>query len=199
MCIRDSINAEYMGIYISRISKLRPHTKMHPLLRRLLMSVANIGFKSVINAYRNHVSRRGASAKVESPFTKMFNEMKKANLVTSPMTRTEAIKILHLEAKTEVEPKDVMQSYTKLFAQNDPAKGGSFYIQSKIFYAKEELMKEFPGAEKEFYAQMKAEEEAAKSEQAAPAQENKQEQKSEEKAEKAEKENNESENKKKKD
>lgn len=34
------------------------------------------------------------------------------------------------------------QQYEKFFAANDPAKGGSFYLQSKIFRAKEALLKE---------------------------------------------------------
>lgn len=38
-----------------------------------------------------------------------------------------------------------------MFQKNDPSKGGSFYLQSKIWCAKEEIMKDFPGAEKEFY------------------------------------------------
>lgn len=38
-----------------------------------------------------------------------------------------------------------------MFAKNSPANGGSFYLQSKFWAAKEELLKEFPGAEKEYY------------------------------------------------
>ena len=34
------------------------------------------------------------------------------------------------------------QQYEKYFGQNDPAKGGSFYLQSKIYRAKEALEKE---------------------------------------------------------
>jgi hypothetical protein len=34
------------------------------------------------------------------------------------------------------------QQYEKFFNANDPAKGGSFYLQSKIFRAKEALLKE---------------------------------------------------------
>jgi import inner membrane translocase subunit TIM16 len=34
------------------------------------------------------------------------------------------------------------QQYNLYFAQNDPKKGGSFYVQSKIFRAKEALEKE---------------------------------------------------------
>jgi len=38
-----------------------------------------------------------------------------------------------------------------MFIKNDLSKGGSFYIQSKIWVAKEEIMKDFPGAEAEYY------------------------------------------------
>lgn len=34
------------------------------------------------------------------------------------------------------------QQYDKYFSQNDPSKGGSFYLQSKIYRAKECLEKE---------------------------------------------------------
>ncbi len=37
-------------------------------------------------------------------------------------------------------------------AKNNPSKGGSFYLQSKIWCAKEEIMKDFREEEKEFYA-----------------------------------------------
>ena len=35
-----------------------------------------------------------------------------------------------------------LQQYDKYFNQNDPAKGGSFYLQSKIYRARECLEKE---------------------------------------------------------
>ena len=31
-----------------------------------------------------------------------------------------------------------------MFEKNNPDKGGSFYIQSKIYFAKEHLMQDFP-------------------------------------------------------
>lgn len=40
---------------------------------------------------------------------------------------------------------DLLQRYKKYFELNDPAKGGSFYIQSKIFRSKEVLDKELDG------------------------------------------------------
>lgn len=38
-----------------------------------------------------------------------------------------------------------LQRYKVMFANNDPAKGGSFYLQSKIFRSKEVLEKEVLG------------------------------------------------------
>ena len=54
--------------------------------------------------------------------------------------------------KIYVEPLEIQTVYDKYFAANDVAKGGSFYIQSKIFRAKEcldEQLKEQQKLEKE--------------------------------------------------
>ena len=37
-----------------------------------------------------------------------------------------------------------MQRFETLFEKNLPEKGGSFYIRSKIYFAKQQLMKDFP-------------------------------------------------------
>ncbi len=42
----------------------------------------------------------------------------------------------------------LLQKYKKLFEANDPAKGGSFYLQSKIFRSKEVLDRELDGTNK---------------------------------------------------
>ena len=58
--------------------------------------------------------------------------------VMKPMTRDEAYKILAIEAKEdeEVDPKNVMERFDILFEKNTSVRGGSFYIQSKIYFAK---------------------------------------------------------------
>ena len=73
-----------------------------------------------------------------------------------------------------------------MFQKNDPSKGGSFYIQSKVWCAKEEIMKDFRDAEKEFYIKHEVEDPAKgkKAEAAAP-EEPKEEKKEENKAEAA--------------
>lgn len=39
-----------------------------------------------------------------------------------------------------------------MMAKNNPSKGGSFYLQSKLWCAKEEIMKDYREEEKAFYA-----------------------------------------------
>ena len=69
--------------------------------------------------------------------------------MTNPMTREESIRILGIEStindiKDDIDPKVVMDRFEELFSKNDPEKGGSFYIQSKIYFAKEFLMQDHP-------------------------------------------------------
>lgn len=60
-----------------------------------------------------------------------------AMMAKDGMDKQQALEILNLEKKASKE--DIQQNYEKFFASNDPAKGGSFYVQSKIFRAKEFL------------------------------------------------------------
>ena len=67
-------------------------------------------------------------------------------LVNTPMTRSEALKILDIEAELdeELDHVNVMERFDTLFEKNLPENGGSFYIQSKIYFAKQHLMMDFP-------------------------------------------------------
>lgn len=55
----------------------------------------------------------------------------------SGMTLEEAKQILNVEDLKNVE--NITKSYEHLFNVNERSKGGSFYIQSKVFRAKERL------------------------------------------------------------
>lgn len=55
------------------------------------------------------------------------------------ITLEEAMQILNVN---KLDPEEVKKSYEHLFAVNDKAKGGSFYLQSKVFRAKERIDKE---------------------------------------------------------
>lgn len=55
------------------------------------------------------------------------------------MPLDEAMKILNVE---ELNPEKIEANYKHLFEANDRKNGGSFYIQSKVFRAKERLDQE---------------------------------------------------------
>jgi len=55
------------------------------------------------------------------------------------MSLEEAKKILDLE---NLDPEEMEKRYTHLFNVNDKSKGGSFYLQSKVYRAKERLDQE---------------------------------------------------------
>jgi len=63
-----------------------------------------------------------------------------AENLRSGMTIEEARQILNLNP--DATPEEVKASYDFLFNINDKAKGGSFYLQSKFYRAKERLDKE---------------------------------------------------------
>lgn len=62
------------------------------------------------------------------------------------MTLEEAQQILNVE---KIDPEEVQKSYEHLFEMNDKAKGGSFYLQSKVFRAKERIDEEQKGVQQE--------------------------------------------------
>ena len=68
------------------------------------------------------------------------------------MTLEEAVKILNVKppqgGKADME--EVMERFKRLFDANDPQKGGSFYLQSKVLRARERIEAEVgPILEKE--------------------------------------------------
>lgn len=64
--------------------------------------------------------------------------------LSSGMTLDEACKILNVKppANGQANIEEVLERYKRLFDTNDPQKGGSFYLQSKIVRAKERFERE---------------------------------------------------------
>lgn len=64
--------------------------------------------------------------------------------LSAGMTLDEACKILNVKppAGGQANVEEVMQRYKRLFDSNEPANGGSFYLQSKIVRAKERFERE---------------------------------------------------------
>jgi hypothetical protein len=119
------------------------------LIIKLLYEFGSKGVNSVLKAYRELIKNKpnadpNKNKKEEkkeggdSSFRFNFN-----NLISNPMTKDEALKILNLK-EADLKPEEIMMQFEKYFEANEPTKGGSFYIQNKIFYAKEFLMDNFP-------------------------------------------------------
>lgn len=65
------------------------------------------------------------------------------------MTLEEACKILNVKPPQggQANMEDVLERFKKLFDVNDPQKGGSFYLQSKVLRARERIESEVRQAE----------------------------------------------------
>lgn len=65
-----------------------------------------------------------------------------AKSLGSGMTLDEACKILNIKQPSKTDPanmEEVMDRFKRLFDANNPEKGGSFYLQSKILRARERI------------------------------------------------------------
>lgn len=65
---------------------------------------------------------------------------------TAGITLEEAKQILNIE---KLDPKEAQEKFDHLFKINDKANGGSFYLQSKVFRAKERVDHELQEAIKQ--------------------------------------------------
>ena len=116
------------------------HYNHHPtpmsfarVLANILVQGTAVFGKAFMQAYANAASQAGKQAA----------EGAQAVIKRGQMTREEAIEILGTTADLLKEtPDQVQEQYEKFFHANDPANGGSFYLQSKIFRAKEFLDEE---------------------------------------------------------
>lgn len=59
--------------------------------------------------------------------------------ISTEMSVSEAMKILNVD---DLDPQQIERNYQHLFEANDRKNGGSFYIQSKVYRAKERLDQE---------------------------------------------------------
>ena len=103
------------------------------VLANIIVQGTAVFGKAFMQAYANAASQAGKQAA----------EGAQAVIKRGQMTREEAIEILGTTADLLKEtPDQVQEQYERFFHANDPANGGSFYLQSKIFRAKEFLDEE---------------------------------------------------------
>ena len=107
---------------------------------RILAQVLITGSRVLGRAFAEAYKQASASQKYASSAMK-DNPQVRNNLASSGLTLDEACKILNVKppmgGKTNMDT--VMERFKRLYDLNNPAKGGSFYLQSKILRARERI------------------------------------------------------------
>lgn len=106
---------------------------MSKIIAQLILAGSQILARAVSRAIRQELeSAKHAASKRPQNVPPPIN--------TSDMSLDEAMKILNVD---ELDAEKIEKNFKHLFEANDRKKGGSFYIQSKVFRAKERLDQEF--------------------------------------------------------
>ncbi|MCJ1402991.1 mitochondrial import inner membrane translocase subunit TIM16 [Xylographa trunciseda] len=110
------------------------------MAHRIITQVVIVGTRVLGRAFVEAWRQAAASQKYAQQASNAAPGAMK-NFASSGLTLDEACKILNVKppqgGKANME--DVMERFKKLFDVNDPRKGGSFYLQSKILRARERI------------------------------------------------------------
>ncbi|KAI4162849.1 MAG: hypothetical protein LQ342_003566 [Letrouitia transgressa] len=108
----------------------------HRLITQVVVVGSRVIARAVVEAYRQ------ASATSKYTQASIRGDSATANnIASSGLTLDEACKILNVPQPKvgETDMKNVMERFKRLFDVNEPSKGGSFYLQSKILRARERI------------------------------------------------------------
>ena len=106
---------------------------------RILAQVVMTGSRVVGRAFTEAYKQAEASSKYARQAAKDGNTS--ATYTHSGLTLDEACKILNVKPPMggQANIEQIMERFKKLFDLNEPKKGGSFYIQSKVLRARERI------------------------------------------------------------
>ncbi|OBT42176.1 hypothetical protein VE00_06816 [Pseudogymnoascus sp. WSF 3629] len=125
--------------------KSRAEQKAHRIITQVVITGTRVLGRAFTEAYK----QAAASSQYQKAQAKANGGAGGAGYAHSGLTLEEACKILNVKppkgGKTDME--DVMARFKKLFDVNDPKKGGSFYLQSKVLRARERIESEARKAE----------------------------------------------------
>ncbi|KAL6865640.1 mitochondrial import inner membrane translocase subunit TIM16 [Amphichorda felina] len=112
----------------------------HKFVITAFLTGSRILGRSFVAAYK----QAQASTAYQRAQAKSGNGSSGGASLSSGMTLDEACRILNVKppAGGQANVEEVMERYKRLFDANDPQKGGSFYLQSKIVRAKERFERE---------------------------------------------------------
>eukprot|EP01137_Pigoraptor_chileana_P034273 Opistho-2@26572 len=104
----------------------------HKLIAQLIVMGTQVVARAFVDAYKEAATNAAKHAAQSGRTT--------AAVRSSTMTVQEARQILNISETTP--PAEIKQKFDHLYNVNDKAKGGSFYLQSKVVRAKEAIEEE---------------------------------------------------------
>ncbi|KAI9891054.1 MAG: mitochondrial import inner membrane translocase subunit TIM16 [Vezdaea aestivalis] len=108
----------------------------HRIITQVLVVGSRVFGRAFMEAYRQaSASQKYAQAAAKG------NTGAATTFAASGLTVQEACQILNVKppVKGQSNMEEVMERFKRLFDQNNPDKGGSFYLQSKVLRARERL------------------------------------------------------------
>ncbi|KAK4238344.1 Pam16-domain-containing protein [Achaetomium macrosporum] len=119
---------------------------------RYITQVVLVGTRVLGRAFAEAYKQASASSQYARAQAKAGNgSVSGRTSINTGMTLDEACKILNVKPPQngQANMEEVMERFKRLFDNNDPKKGGSFYLQSKILRARERIEAEVkPAMEK---------------------------------------------------
>ncbi|KTW28593.1 import motor complex subunit PAM16 [Pneumocystis jirovecii RU7] len=113
----------------------------HQLIAQIIIVGTQILGRAFVQAYKQ-VAANAALKHAQNNIYESHREIHDTNTdilsQKTGITIPEACQILNIK-KTPIELSDVIEKYEYLYKINDPKNGGSLYLQTKIFWAKERL------------------------------------------------------------
>ncbi|KAL9112994.1 MAG: hypothetical protein Q9227_002859 [Pyrenula ochraceoflavens] len=111
----------------------------HRIIAQVLLTGGRVFGRAVAEAYKQSLATSRYAAEAAKKDPKGLN-----TLSSSGLTLDEACKILNVKppmgGKADME--QVMERFKKLYDLNEPRRGGSFYLQSKVLRAKDRIQLE---------------------------------------------------------
>ncbi|ETW06461.1 hypothetical protein H310_02717 [Aphanomyces invadans] len=104
------------------------------LIANIVVAGAGVVSKAFVQAYQQAVVNAKNGKTVETATVSLKNKMSKE----------QALEVLNLQGVPSIA--DIEKQFDRYFKANEPSKdgGGSYYLQSKIYRAKEALLKDHP-------------------------------------------------------
>ncbi|KAL6718521.1 mitochondrial import inner membrane translocase subunit TIM16 [Lecanora helva] len=123
------------------VLKVREGTEALQMAHRIITQVVITGTRVLGRAFAEAYKQAAAGQQYARQNAKNGGAGAANNFASSGLTLDEACKILNVRpprgGETDIE--NVVQRFKTLFDKNDPTKGGSFYLQSKILRARERI------------------------------------------------------------